>query len=74
MLAGGFIWAAAFGMTLGLINKYLVTKTEHRAKRHVADLFGGQVRTVWLLVDGIEVETPLPGYGSMIRWSFMPVR
>ncbi len=58
VLAGGFIWAAAFGMALGLINKYLVAKTEHRAKRHVADLFGGQVRTVWLLVDGVEVETP----------------
>ena len=40
VLAGGFIWPAAFGMALGLINKYLVAKTEHRAKRHVADLFG----------------------------------
>lgn len=58
VLAGGFIWPAAFGTVLGLINKYLVVKTEHRAKRHVAHLFGGQVRTVWLWVDGVEVETP----------------
>ena len=58
-LAGGFIWAASFGTVLGLFNFYLVAKTENRSKQNMADLFGGEIRTVWLLVNGIEVETPL---------------
>ncbi|MCB9147697.1 MAG: heavy metal translocating P-type ATPase [Caldilineaceae bacterium] len=57
-LAGGYVWTANFGMIFGLANYYLVSKTENRAKRTVADLFGGQINTVWLLVDGVEVETP----------------
>ncbi len=56
-VAGGFVWAANFGLIFGLANFYLMAKTENRAKRSVADLFGGQIRTVWLLVDGVEVET-----------------
>ncbi|MCB0099843.1 MAG: hypothetical protein KDE46_29120, partial [Caldilineaceae bacterium] len=57
-LAGGFFWAAAFGSLFSRVNWYLAAKTENRSKRTVADLFGGQIRTVWLLVDGIEVEAP----------------
>ncbi|MCB0126431.1 MAG: hypothetical protein KDE58_29445, partial [Caldilineaceae bacterium] len=57
-LAGGFFWAAAFGSLFGRVNWYLAAKTENRSKRIVADLFGGQIRTVWLLVDGVEVEVP----------------
>lgn len=57
-LAGGFFWAAAFGAVFGRVNWYLAAKTENRSKRTVADLFGGQVRTVWLLIDGVEVEIP----------------
>lgn len=57
-LMGGFFWAAAFGSLFGRVNWYLAAKTENRSKRTVADLFGGQIRTVWLLVDGIEVEVP----------------
>lgn len=58
-LVSGFIWAAALGITLGRINFYLVAKTENRSKQNIADLFGGQARTVWLLVGKIEVETPI---------------
>ncbi|MEZ4662618.1 MAG: heavy metal translocating P-type ATPase [Caldilineaceae bacterium] len=57
-LAGGFYWAAAFGSLFGRVNWYLAAKTENRSKRTVADLFGGQIRTVWLLIDGVEIETP----------------
>ncbi|MEM7532945.1 MAG: heavy metal translocating P-type ATPase [Chloroflexota bacterium] len=56
-LAGGFVWAAAFGALTGRINLYLVAKTENRSKQNIASLFGGQIRTAWLLMDGIEVET-----------------
>jgi len=58
-LLGGFVLTSAFAMLLGIINYYLVAKTENRAKQSIADLFGGQIRTVWLLIDGIEVETPI---------------
>ena len=58
-LLGGFILTSAFAMLLGIINYYLVAKTENRAKQSIADLFGGQIRTVWLLIDGIEIETPI---------------
>lgn len=54
----GFIWHAAFGAMFAVVNWYLVAKTEQRSKRSIADLFGGQVRTAWLLVDGVEIETP----------------
>ncbi|MEZ4734803.1 MAG: heavy metal translocating P-type ATPase [Caldilineaceae bacterium] len=57
-LAGGFILPAAFGALFAVVNMYLVAITEQRAKRSVADLFGGQIRTVWLLIDGVEVESP----------------
>ncbi len=57
-VAGGFIWSAAFGALFAVVNWYLVARTEQRSKRSIADLFGGQIRTVWLLIDGIEIETP----------------
>ncbi|MEZ4868150.1 MAG: heavy metal translocating P-type ATPase [Caldilineaceae bacterium] len=57
-VAGGFMFAANFGLIFGLANYYLVAKTENRSKRLIADLFGGQVHTIWLLINGVEVETP----------------
>ncbi|HHC73938.1 MAG TPA: heavy metal translocating P-type ATPase [Thiothrix sp.] len=58
-LLAGYIWTAAFGFFLGMTNWYLAAKTESRSKRSIVDLFGGQVDTAWLLVDGTEIETPL---------------
>lgn len=58
-LLGGFIWWASFGVVFGVLSMYLVAKTENRSKQYIADLFGGQVRTVWLWVDGAELETPI---------------
>ncbi len=56
-IAGRFIWSAAFGALFAVVNWYLVAKSEQRSKHSIADLFGGQIRTVWLLIDGAEVET-----------------
>lgn len=58
-LLTGYIWIAAFGFLLGMSNFYLAAKTENRSRRSIEDLFGGKIDKVWLLVDGIEVETPL---------------
>lgn len=58
-LLAGFAWVAALGAITALVNHFLVTKTESRSQQTLADLFGGQVDTVWVLVDGQEVETPV---------------
>lgn len=57
-LVSGYVTAASFSGVLGFLNFYLGAKTESRSKRHIADLFGGQIHTAWLLVDGVAVETP----------------
>lgn len=57
-LLTGFVWAAAFGAIFAQFSRYLVAKTENRSKQSMVDLFGGQVRTVWLFVDDSEVEIP----------------
>jgi heavy metal translocating P-type ATPase len=58
-LAIGAVTSAAFGALLGIVGYYLVAKTENRSKQQIAELFGGQIGTVWLLVDGVEVEASL---------------
>lgn len=55
-LLGGFVWAGSFGIFFASINWYLVAKTESRSKRSIIDLFGGQIRTVYIFVDGVELE------------------
>ncbi|MEM7538936.1 MAG: heavy metal translocating P-type ATPase [Chloroflexota bacterium] len=58
-LAGGLIWETALGTIFVMISTYLVVKTESRSKQNIINLFGGQMRTAWLLVDGVEVETTI---------------
>ena len=63
-LAIGAVTAAAFGAVSGIVGFYLVAKTENRSKQQIAELFGGQIGTVWLLVDGVEVEASLSQINS----------
>ncbi len=58
-LLAGYIWAAAFAAFFSCINRMLVAKTEWASKANIADLFGRQIRTVWQLVNGVEIETPI---------------
>lgn len=46
------------GLTLAIARK-LVEKTEDDSKKMLLNVFGKQSRFVWLIVDGVEVETPL---------------
>lgn len=46
------------GFTLSLARK-LVEKTEDDSRKMLLNVFGKQPRFVWLVVDGVEVETPL---------------
>ncbi|MCW5849354.1 MAG: heavy metal translocating P-type ATPase [Anaerolineae bacterium] len=56
---GGFYAAAAIAGTLYFAAQKLVYKTEDQARQTLVNVFGQQIRTVWLLVDGVEVEVPL---------------
>lgn len=58
-LATGFFFAAALAAVSGRIGSYLITKTESRSKQSIVDLFDGQIRTVWRMVDDLEVKTPI---------------
>ena len=46
----------AFGI---MITEKIINRTEDHFRRNIVDALGQQPRTVWLLVDGAEVETPL---------------
>jgi heavy metal translocating P-type ATPase len=41
------------------VGRYLVRRTEDNSKKLLLGAFGKQVRYVWLVKDGIEIETPL---------------
>lgn len=58
-LLAGYIWVAAVAAFFSCINRMLIAKTERASKANIADLFGGQIRTVWQLVNGVEIETPI---------------
>ena len=55
---GGFITAGAVGMVMYFLTHKLITKTEDHSRQSLVDVFGKQARTVWMLVDGVEVEVP----------------
>lgn len=57
-LLAGFTWVAALGSITALITKLLVTKTGTRSQQQVMDLFDGQMKTVWMVVNGQEIEVP----------------
>jgi Cu2+-exporting ATPase len=58
LLLGRMIFAAALtGWFLFLI-EWMVIKTEDRSRQSIVGLFNEQPHTVWVLVDGIEVEVP----------------
>jgi len=58
VLLTGFVWVAALSTVTALISRYLVAKTESRSQQSIVDLFGGQVDTLWVILDGQEIEIP----------------
>jgi Cu2+-exporting ATPase len=59
MWLGGFITPAIFGTAFYMVAVKVIAKTKDHSRQRLADVFGKQPRTVWVLVDGVEVETPL---------------
>jgi len=56
---GGFYIASAIGSLTYHAGCKLLLKTEDQSRRKLVTVFSTQQRTVWLLRDGIELETPL---------------
>ena len=58
LITGGYLYAASFFMPVNLLIHILIRKTEDHSKRSLTNLFGEQPRSVWVLVDDVEVEIP----------------
>ncbi|MCB9791354.1 MAG: heavy metal translocating P-type ATPase [Alphaproteobacteria bacterium] len=58
LLTGHFA-AAALGEVFILLGFLLNRKTRRRSEAHLHELFGEQVRTAWLVRDGLEIEVPV---------------
>lgn len=58
LIAAGYIWMASVSILLMQCSLKLTLRTEDRSRKMIGDLFGKQPRSVWILVDGQEVEIP----------------
>ncbi len=58
MLLTGHVFTAVLANTLILLSRKLVAQTEDRSRRSLVNVFGQQPRSVWVLVDGTEIEVP----------------
>lgn len=57
-LAGGFFVALNLGAWFLVFVRWLALKTESQARERTVDLFGQRARVAWLVIEGVEVETP----------------
>ena len=57
--AGGFVAAGSFALLAYYMSEKFVTLTQRRSQQSLIDVFGEQPRTVWQLVNGVEVEVPV---------------
>jgi Cu2+-exporting ATPase len=58
MLLTGHVFTAVLFNTLLLLSRKLVVQTEDRSRRSLANVFGQQPRSVWVLMDDTEIEVP----------------
>jgi Cu2+-exporting ATPase len=54
---GYFITGGLFAILLRFVRKF-VKQTRDQSRKNLSNIFGQQPRTVWVLLDGIEVELP----------------
>ena len=62
-LAAGIIASGYYGLAFGAfamtaLCRKLLARTEDQSRQSLINVFGQQPRTVWVLVDGVEVEAP----------------
>ena len=58
MWLGGYFIIGALGFIIFFVGEKLVIITQDRSHKNLINVFGQQPRTVWVLVDGTEVEIP----------------
>lgn len=56
--AGGFFFAGSFGLFAFYLSEKLVMITQDRSQKSLINVFSQQPRTVWILVEGSEIEVP----------------
>lgn len=57
-VSGQWIALGFLGMMLAVCRKLLL-KAQDRSEQRIINLFGGDCRTAWILIDGEEIEVPL---------------
>lgn len=55
----GYIVAGTVGAVCYYLGEKLVLRTEEKSRSKLTSVFGQQIRTVWVEIDGIEVEIPI---------------
>ncbi len=55
MLLNGYLFISAATIWLLTLSEKLLIKTENDSRKKLVDIFGEQVRTVWIQVDGVEM-------------------
>ncbi len=58
LLAGGYFLICSLTATVFHSSTKMMLRTEDRSRRILADMFGEQPRSVWIVVDGQEIEVP----------------
>ncbi len=58
IIAGGYFVIADIGITLMLLSRKLIARTEDATHKRLINIFGEQPQFVWLLIDDTEVEVP----------------
>ena len=56
MLANGFFFVSAATIWLLALSEKLLIKTENDSRKKLVNIFGEQIRTVWVKVDGVEIQ------------------
>ena len=56
---GGFFVSLTLAASFVVAVRWLALKTEDHSKQGIVDLFGRQIRSVWMVVDGVEMEVPV---------------
>ena len=60
---GGYFVPASVGILVAMATQKLIQQTEDHFRREFIGAFGPQPRTVWAVVDGVEVELPFAALG-----------
>ncbi len=58
LLFGGYLYIATVGSLFWVVGQILLVKNKNLSQQQIADLFTDHPRSVWIVVDGVEIEIP----------------